>query len=319
MFIEQASMPGNKFWKYITGSLLLILASVMGQIPLLIGIKVTAARKGVPAPVFQDEILRFMDLNLSLFLLLLTSVFALVAIILILKDLHHQKLKDIVTARKKTDWNRIAFAFIVWGIFSAGSVVLFYYLEPENYLLQFDLVRFLILFFIAIFLIPIQTTVEELVFRGYLMQGFGLLAKNKWFPLLLTSLIFGGMHIFNPEVEKLGYIVLLHYIGTGLFFGIMTLMDDGAELAIGLHAANNLVAALLVTANWTAFQTHSVFKDISQPSAGWDILLPLLVIYPLLLFIFSKKYGWNNWKQKLTGTITPIIHANSNTTGHERY
>ncbi len=154
-------------------------------------------------------------------------------------------------------------------------------------------------------MIPVQTTVEELIFRGYLMQGFGLLAKNRWFPLVMTSLIFGGMHLFNPEVEKMGYLISLYYIGTGFFLGIITLMDEGTELALGFHAANNLIAALLVTADWTAFQTHSIFKDVSEPSAGFDILLPVFIIFPILLFIFSKKYKWSGWKEKLTGNIYP--------------
>lgn len=135
------------------------------------------------------------------------------------------------------------------------------------------------------------------------MQGFANLAKNKWFPLLMTSVIFGGMHIFNPEVAKIGYIVLVYYIGTGLLLGIITLMDEGMELALGFHAANNLVGALLVTSDWSAFQTNSVFKDISEPSAGLDVIVPVVLIYPILLFIFSKKYNWTNWKEKLTGNI----------------
>ena len=135
------------------------------------------------------------------------------------------------------------------------------------------------------------------------MQGFANLAKNKWFPLLMTSLIFGGMHWFNPEVAKIGPIILVYYIGTGLFLGIITLMDEGMELALGFHAANNLIGALLVTSDWSAFQTHSIFKDISDPSAGLDVILPVVIIYPILLFIFSKKYNWTNWKEKLTGKI----------------
>jgi hypothetical protein len=152
-------------------------------------------------------------------------------------------------------------------------------------------------------LIPIQTSTEEYVFRGYLMQGFANLSKNKWFPLLMTSVIFGTMHIFNPEIDKMGNIVLVYYIGTGLFLGIITLMDEGMELALGFHAANNLVTALLVTSDWSALQTNSIFKDISDPSAGLEIIIPVFVIFPLLLLLFSKKYKWSDWKEKLTGDI----------------
>jgi len=80
-------------------------------------------------------------------------------------------------------------------------------------------------------------------------------------------------------------------------------MDEGLELALGFHAANNLIGALLVTADWTAFQTHSILKDVSEPSAGFDVLFPILVIFPILLFIFGRKYKWTNWKEKLTGKV----------------
>jgi membrane protease YdiL (CAAX protease family) len=117
------------------------------------------------------------------------------------------------------------------------------------------------------------------------------------------------MHIANPEVTKLGYGILVFYIGTGFFLGIITLMDEGLELALGFHAANNLITALLVTADWTAFQTDSIYKDISEPAMGWDAIVPLVVVYPLLLWIFSRKYGWMHWKDRLFGKVLPKEEA----------
>ena len=91
-------------------------------------------------------------------------------------------------------------------------------------------------------------------------------------------------------------------------------MDEGLELALGFHAANNLTAALLVTADWTAFQTNSIYKDVSEPTLGWDILIPVLVIYPILLWVFSKKYGWTNWKDRLAGKVmTKEVYLAQNT------
>ena len=93
-------------------------------------------------------------------------------------------------------------------------------------------------------------------------------------------------------------------------------MDEGMELALGFHAANNLVTALLVTSDWSAFQTNSIFKDVSSPSAGLEILVPIFIIFPMLLFIFSKKYNWSGWKEKLTGTIE-VPNAIKNIENHE--
>jgi hypothetical protein len=82
-------------------------------------------------------------------------------------------------------------------------------------------------------------------------------------------------------------------------------MDEGIELALGFHAANNLITALLVTSDWTALQTNSLFKDTSMPGGLSEIFIPVFIIFPILLVIFSKKYKWTNWKEKLTGKISP--------------
>ena len=135
------------------------------------------------------------------------------------------------------------------------------------------------------------------------MQGIGVFVRNKWLPLILTSVIFGSLHFFNPEVTKLGNIIMIYYIGTGFMLGIMTLMDEGMELALGFHAGNNLITALLVTADWTAFQTNSILKDVSEPTAGWNVIIPVFRVYPIFLYIMGRKYGWSDWKQKLFGRV----------------
>jgi membrane protease YdiL (CAAX protease family) len=303
MFIEQGLKSENKFWKYIVGSLIIIFASFLGQLPLLMALLYETFVNGKPYPTSNEAIMRFFEPNFTLFLIMISFVFIMLGIILVIRYLHHQTVLSVTTSRAKVDWSRIVFSFLMWSAITIVSTLLFYYYSPSDFVINFKPVPFAILAVIGIFLIPIQTSSEEYIFRGYLMQGFANLAKNKWFPLLMTSLIFGGMHWFNPEVTKIGPIVLVYYIGTGLFLGIITLMDEGMELALGFHAANNLIGALLITSDWSAFQTHSIFKDISDPSAGLDVILPVVIIYPILLFIFSKKYNWTNWKEKLTGKI----------------
>lgn len=303
MFIEQGVHSENKFWKYLVGSVLIIFASFVGQIPLMLAVIAKIFISGKSYPSTNDEIMHFFEPNLTFFLILISFVFALAAIFFVVKYLHSQTFLSVTTSRKKVDWNRVFFSFGIWAVFSIVSTLIFYWLNPTLYVLDFKPIPFAVLFVIAVALVPVQTSTEEYVFRGYLMQGFANLAHNKWFPLLMTSLIFGGMHLFNPEVSKLGNIIFFYYIGTGLFLGIITLMDEGMELALGFHAANNLIGALLITSDWSAFQTHSIFKDLSTPQAGYDIILPVVLVYPMLLFIFSSKYKWHNWKEKLTGNI----------------
>ncbi|WP_264564613.1 CPBP family intramembrane glutamic endopeptidase [Flavobacterium sp. N3904] len=303
MFLEQGIKDENKFWKYLLGSLAIIFASFLGQLPMLLAIGYETKFKGKPFPENDEMLMQFFDTNLTLFYVLISFVFALFAIVFIVRYLHHQNLISIITSRNKIDWSRVKFSFVIWSFFTLISTLLTYYYDPSDFVYNFRLIPFLILVVIGVLLIPIQTSVEELVFRGYLMQGFANLSKNRWFPLVMTSSIFGLMHLANPEVTKMGNVIMVYYIGTGFFLGIVTLMDEGMELSLGFHAANNLIGALLVTSDWSAFQTYSVFKDVSNPEAGLDIILPVFVVYPLLLLIFGLKYNWTGWKEKLTGNI----------------
>jgi len=195
----------------------------------------------------------------------------------------------------------------LWFSISVGFIVVGIFMDSDELIWNFKPIPFFFLVLISLVLLPLQTSMEELLFRGYLMQGLGGLVKNRWFPLLVTSILFGVMHSLNPEVEKLGYGIMVFYIGTGLFFGITTLMDEGTELALGLHAANNIVAAVFVTANWTAFQTDALYVDTSEPSLGWETFVPVFVLYPIILLVLSKKYGWKNWSEKLVGKVSKPV------------
>lgn len=302
MFLLQAFSPGNRFWKYILGGLIIFIASIVGQVPLLIAVMAKTFIDGKSMPVVTSDFMSVLSKNQTFFLLLLSFAITLVGIYFVVK-IHNQKFKDIITSRLNIDWSRFFFAFSIWAVFQVLTTIIGYFTSPQDYVLNFEFVPFLILFVIAVVMIPIQTSVEELMFRGYFMQGFGLLAKNKWVPLIVTSVSFGLLHFANPEVDKLGNIVMIYYIGTGFFLGIITLMDEGLELSLGFHAANNLIGALLLTSDWSAFQTNSVLKDVSDPGAGFETIFPVFVVYPILLFVFYKKYNWKNWKEKLTGKL----------------
>lgn len=301
MFIKQAFNYQHDFWRYLIGTLIVILAIILGQIPLSVAIMMKTGFEMVE--MTESQLMQVLDSNLSLFLMLLTFAFGLAGVFFAGKVLHGQPVKALTTTRKKVDWSRFFFAFGLIAVFSVAVTLMDYWSNPEDYVVNFDPGPFLGLFVVALIMIPLQTSFEEYFFRGYLLQGLGTLFRNRWFPLVLTSLIFGGLHFFNPEVTKLGNIIMIYYIGTGFMLGIMTLMDEGLELALGFHAGNNLVTALLVTADWTAFQTNSVLKDVSDPSAGWDVLIPVFVVYPLFLFIMARKYGWSDWKHKIFGKV----------------
>lgn len=308
MFIEQAFKSLHEPWRYLAGTFIIIVFWMfIGQGPLTVVLMakyLTSGSNQMPSSMQDIMAASEISSNLFIFLLLLSFAIGLFGIWLVVRYLHKQPFKALTTTRKKIDWKRILLSFSLMAIFIIASTLLDYLWQPEDYALQFQLKPFVVLLIISILFVPLQTSFEEYFFRGYLMQGLGVLSKNRWFPLLFTSLVFGGLHYFNPEVMQFGPWIMLYYIGTGLFLGILTLMDDGMELSLGFHAANNLIAILLVTADWSAFQSHSIFKQISEPDgAGSELIMSFLILYPILLIVFSKKYHWKNWQEKLLGKV----------------
>ena len=166
MFIAQGFKKDSEFWKYLLGSLIVFIASIMGQVPLLLAILVKSfTSKKMPSA--ESDIYKLFEPNLLLFLILISFVFALVGLYFVVRKLHNQSFISVVTSRNKIDWKRVFFAFGIWALFSSSMIVTSYFVDPSEIKLQFNLIPFLILAVITLVLMPIQTSTKELVFRGY--------------------------------------------------------------------------------------------------------------------------------------------------------
>lgn len=243
--------------------------------------------------------------NVAFFQLIAPFAIFLLLLVLWVLVVHKQSLVTLTTSRSKIDLKRFAFSFACQTLLIVLSFAISYSISPADYVFNFNLPAFLGFFVIALLFIPIQTSFEEYFFRGYLMQGVGLATRSRAIALIVTSVVFGLLHLANPEVETLGGGIMVYYIGTGFFLGIITLMDDGLELALGFHAANNLIGALLVTSSWTVFQTNSIFLNIAtqEKVSVWEFIWQIFIFYPILLLIFAKRYQWKDWKNRLLGRV----------------
>ena len=302
MYIENVLKVKNDWWRYFIGCCVVFIATQVGSMPFIIAIFSKVGVEG-SSQIDQFTMMTVLgDSNLTLFYFLIPFLFGLLGLFIVVKFIHKQTFLSLTTSRKKIDFSKIVTSFLLACSIVLLSTITSYLISPEDYLFNFELKPFLILAMISILLIPIQTSFEEYIFRGYLMQGIGAIVKNKWIPLLITSLLFGFLHYWNPEIDKLGNLSIIYYVLTGLFLGVITLMDKGMELAIGFHAGNNVFISLLVTADWTVFQTNSIIKNVGEPDLT-SMLVPFFIIYPLLILYFSKKYNWTDWKENLSGRI----------------
>ena len=297
-FIAQAFKGKTRWYHYFLGSLLAFFIMQFGGIPLVIVRNFTNAPKSIPSFLNPG-----INKNLFLLIALFPAVLGLLGLYVAIKKINRLPFLKILTARSKFDWKRVGFAFVIWMVLVLLFLAADFYIYPNHYVFNFKLIPFTFLVIVSVLFIPFQTSFEEIFFRGYLLQGFGTAFKSRLLALVITSTTFGLLHFANPEVSKIGNILLIEYVATGFLFGIITLMDDGIELTLGIHAANNIAAAIFVTTNWSVFQTDALFIDVSEPQVNLTMFLPIIVAYPLILLWLSRKYNWTDWKQKLTGIV----------------
>ena len=293
---------GNEFWQYLLGIVAAFFGYIAFQFIMLVPLMAAAKSHGIsmteiienPNVLFNPEKI---GVNKSLLLALMMGmfVFTLLFLWLALKYIQKKPLSSIITGIEKIRWKRYFFSFGIWAALLLALTVISYATSPEEMEVRFNASNFAVLLVVAVIFIPIQTATEELIFRGYLMQGFGLIFKNGIFPLIITSVLFGLMHASNPEAKAHGLLIMMpYYIFFGAFLGMLTLLDEGAELAMGIHCANNLMSSLLVCSKNSVLQTDAIFYTSTENPAGEFITW--IIMATICFFILFKTYKLSNWK-----------------------
>jgi len=287
-FFEQYKKGSGNFGTYLLSIALIMSAFVISNVivALLIG--------------FDTEILKETQENKTyvLFLKLLPSVILVGTILVVIKFLHQRPILSIFTARDSFSWRRFFESFGIWTLVMTILLVIGFQMDG-NYAWNFDARKFFPLLLIALLFMPFQVGMEELLFRGYLYQGFGSMFKHGGLAMLLSALLFGVFHLANPEVAQFGYKVLPFYFGSALILGLLSHLDDGLELSLGFHTSNNLFLTLITSNNWGALQTDALFMETGELAFGWGQWITSGIAYPLFLLIFAWRYKWSNIKQKL--------------------
>ena len=94
--------------------------------------------------------------------------------------------------------------------------------------------------------VAVQTTAEELVFRGYLIQQLAVRFRARAVWLGVPAALFGILH-WNPvDFGHNAWLVVAATIVIGLILGDVTARLGNLSAALGLHFANNVQAILII-------------------------------------------------------------------------
>ncbi len=205
---------------------------------------------------------------------------------LAVRFLHQRAFRTIITAAPNISWTRVAQGFGVWLALVAVAQIIEFVIFPERAQFTFDFERWLFFLPVVLILTPIQTSAEEILFRGYWLQGVGRLTKNFVVLAVVNGILFALPHMLNPEVTgnpNSTLLLFLNYFLTGAALAIFTLRDNRLELALGAHASNNLFAALIVNYQDSALTTPAIFTNpVLDPIFS---LIALVVISSAFYFI----------------------------------
>jgi len=286
----------NAFWRYFLGGVAPFLVSnIIGAIPLAIVI-ISYTLDGSTLPQkggMPDFELMGIDLNLGFALMLFPFILAFFTIVWLVKPLHNRSFGTVINGGRKVRWGKMLFSAFVWIAISAAWLFWSVRTDPGNFSLNNTSKTLLILAALSLLLIPFQAAFEEIIFRGYLMQGFAVLTRNRWLPILITSVLFGLMHSLNPEVREYGFLTMIpQYVFFGLVFAVLTMFDDGIELAIGAHAANNAFLSVFVTHKDSALQTPAMYEQMEI--YPWKDFIGLVAMSVLFVVIMAVVYRWKD-------------------------
>ncbi|MFY0693212.1 MAG: CPBP family intramembrane metalloprotease [Paracoccaceae bacterium] len=136
----------------------------------------------------------------------------------------------------------------------------------------------------AVPLLFVQTTAEEMVFRGYLQQQLAARFRHPFVWMGLPSILFGLAH-YNPGFDTLTGLLVVLATGTfGLVAADLTRLTGNLGAAMGFHFANNFLALLVVSVQGelsalALFQTDFTMSDshIIQPLLLADICVVIVV------------------------------------------
>jgi uncharacterized protein len=304
--LESTFSGKNSLWRYlIMIAAVFIVSNSIGALPLLTVLFIKSLSNPDLLSHFSASPTdyRVMDLssNLLLVLMLFPSIAGLAAFILLTKPLHSRTIRTIINGTSGIRWNRFFISFFIWSGLSGLYLLVYLKLDPQNFVLNNKSASILILAIISFALIPFQAAFEEILFRGYLMQGFTALLRKRIFPLIMTSVLFALIHGLNPEVKEYGFMTLMpQYILFGMIFGIITILDDGVEAAIGAHTANNAFLCIMVTSKSSALQTAALYEQHNLHP--WIEFAGLLATGVVFIFILKMILGWKGFSL-LTGDV----------------
>lgn len=190
---------------------------------------------------------------------------------------------------------------ILMGLQTLGITVTFAFSFSNISFRGVDAGSFAVLVVAMLLLTWMQTTFEELVFRGIFLRWA---CKNKLgytkmalAGLILSAVLFGLMHLDNPELSNMtGFEMVIGcccYILPGVVLYWADLQLGSLMPGIVIHWIHNFLLFTVIAEEVTAMPLPTLLVDKSETDAIGMLPSTLMVYLPVILYL-----TWRTWKSK---------------------
>lgn len=273
IYLAIADLGKNSWLRYLAGIFLILLIFVLSNV-FIIGF---AQEMGWFTP--GTGTLTEFVLSLLTFLPLLLGVF------LVNGWLHRRSVGSLIGPAGRLNLRRIALGVLIWG----GMFLLFTTIEAVlygNYTFNpayFANWPFLLA---SLLLVPVQTSAEEFLYRGYLLQASGRLTQNPLVLSVINGVLFTLPHLSNPEAGEYGWYAILNWFAFGAGYTLITLRSGSLDYALGGHAINNILSTTIVGYEGGALSAPTLLVT-SQLNPLYS-LLTFLVALAVTYWVISR-------------------------------
>jgi len=272
IFIKNASQGKNNWWRYAV-SIIAVIAAIA-----ITNLVFRMMRTSLKALFSESEVGGILMNNTSFFIIF---GFALITFLIAAKVLHKRPIMSFISVGNKLIWKHYFGGFLIWTILMLlyGSIISDFKLF-DDFGGKVTTSQFVLLFLSGFISLGIQTFFEEIMIRGYILQGLHLRIKRFLLLILLNSLIFGLLHFGYGLGSFLSSWVF------GISMVVMVIFQNRIEFASGVHNANNLIISLFF---WN-IETDSIeqnFWSVDWISLSWRIAF-LITIVGLAYKFFRK-------------------------------
>jgi len=278
-----------KRWRFWVGTLAIVFAwAVVGTLLSLVVIPFTGV--DVIALFVEGDVFgAFPGWGFMLFALV-SFIPLLAGTILAYRFILDRPAKQLFAVGVRFRMRRVWWGFVTWLVVMLGPSIFFLVAFPsENgYEWNFQASAFIPFAIITLLLIPVQTTAEEVFFRGWLVQWFSQRFSSIWILSTLSGVAFALPHMTNPEALNQPVLAFVTYASVGFVWGWVSVRDRSIEIAIGAHAAHNLFLSLIAGYEGGALPAEALFvTDSAELGVGSIVVTAILIP----VFIVVSRWG----------------------------